>query len=66
MVRDGICLIKQFPLGNNVPIFFSSFFPAGGPFDGYGRFLTAVVYNPPSPQNSVADFNYSEESGVLE
>ena len=29
-----------------------------GPFDGYGRFLTAVVYNPPSPQNSVADINY--------
>ncbi|TSA45934.1 MAG: hypothetical protein D4R56_04730, partial [Deltaproteobacteria bacterium] len=31
---------------------------ARGPFDGYGRFLTAVVYNPPSPQNSVADINY--------
>jgi CubicO group peptidase (beta-lactamase class C family) len=29
-----------------------------GPFDGYGRFLTAVVYNPPAPQNSVADINY--------
>lgn len=32
---------------------------ARGPFDGYGRFLTAVVYNPPSPQNSVADINYA-------
>jgi CubicO group peptidase (beta-lactamase class C family) len=31
---------------------------ARGPFDGYGRFLTTVVYNPPSPQNSVADINY--------
>ena len=30
-----------------------------GPFDGYGRFLTAVVYNPPAPQNSVADINYA-------
>ncbi|MFH1490298.1 MAG: C45 family autoproteolytic acyltransferase/hydrolase [Pseudomonadota bacterium] len=29
-----------------------------GPFDGYGRFLTVVVYNPPTPQNSVADINY--------
>ncbi len=31
---------------------------ARGPFDGYGRFLTTVVYNPPAPQNSVADINY--------
>jgi len=29
-----------------------------GPFDGYGRFLTVVVYNPPTPQNGVADINY--------
>lgn len=29
-----------------------------GPFDGYGRFLTAVIYNPPSPQNGVVDINY--------
>lgn len=31
---------------------------ARGPFDGYSKFLTAVVFNPPSPQNSVADINY--------
>jgi len=29
-----------------------------GPFDGYGSFLTVVVYNPPAPQNSVVDINY--------
>lgn len=29
-----------------------------GPFDGYGRFLTVVVYHPPAPQRSVADINY--------
>ncbi len=29
-----------------------------GPFDGYGRFLTVVVYNLPTPLNSVADINY--------
>ena len=31
---------------------------ARGAFDGFGRFLTAVIYNPPAPQNSVADINY--------
>jgi len=35
-----------------------------GPFDGYGRFVTVVVYNPPAPQNSVADINYAGSIGM--